>query len=221
MPSVTSRGESTPFRLPATGSIPEFAIADSDLRTSMHRTAELQLLVRAASAHEQQSATSGQLWGRIGELYTALRYGVRLCRKCAQGHDGRLGNDLVEIKTITPKKRKLCVRAKRSGNFSLLAVVRVLPDQRFDVRIVRRDRLPKYGEGKYLVLSWSRACALAEPIGCRGEPYERHAVTSETGGSSSGSPHVTNCGLVTPPEESAAGHGEIPAVGPCCVNFPR
>jgi hypothetical protein len=123
---------------------------------------ELQRLVCEALAREQQTGKGSALWGRVGELYAAIRYGVKLSRRNAQGHDGRLGNDLVEIKTITPLKRKPFVRAKRAGNFSMIAVVRVRPDHHFEARIVRRDRLPTGNDGAYVVLSWSRACALAE-----------------------------------------------------------
>jgi hypothetical protein len=123
---------------------------------------ELQRLVCEALALEQQTGKGSTLWGRVGELYAAIRYGVKLSRRNAQGHDGRLGNDLVEIKTITPQKRKPFVRAKRAGNFSMIAVVRVRPDHQFEARIVRRDRLPKGNGGAYVVLSWSRVCALAE-----------------------------------------------------------
>jgi len=124
--------------------------------------AQLRRLVCEASAREQQTGKACPLWGRVGELYAARRFGVKLSRKYAQGHDGRLGNDLVEIKTITPRKRKPFVRAKRAGNFSMIAVVRVCPDHQFEARIVRRDRLPKGNDGAYVVLSWSRVCALAE-----------------------------------------------------------
>lgn len=126
---------------------------------------ELRRLVREASSREKQTGKVSALWGRVGELYAAIRYGVKLSRRNAQGHDGRLGNELVEIKTITPRKRKPFVRAKRAGNFSMLAVIRVRPDHQFEARIVRRDRLPKGNDGAYVVLSWSRVCALAEPIG--------------------------------------------------------
>lgn len=151
--------------VPATGPSSESLTAPKAVR-AVSPGRELQRRVRAVCFSDRLIGTVGRLWGRVGELYAALHYGVKLCRECAQGHDGRLGNDLVEIKTITSLKRKLYVRAKRSGNFSLLAVVRVLPDHRVDLRIVRRDRLLKCCEGKYLVLSWSRVCALADPIGC-------------------------------------------------------
>lgn len=140
-------------------------LGDRRTQRCCSQPAELRRLVCEASEREEQTGKISALWGRVGELYAAIRYGVKLSRRHAQGHDGRLGKELVEIKTITPRKRKPFVRAKRAGNFSMLAVIRVRPDHQFEARIVRRDRLPKGNDGAYVVLSWSRVCALAEPIG--------------------------------------------------------
>jgi hypothetical protein len=125
---------------------------------------ELRRSVREAMACELRTGEPSLLWGRIGERYAAERFGLQLSRNNSQGHDGRIGNDFVEIKTITPLKQKPFVRVKRAGNFSMLAVIRVRPDYRFEARIVRRDRLPKGNGGAYLVLAWSSVCALAEPV---------------------------------------------------------
>ncbi len=173
MNAVTSRGASAPIPAHTTSTSQSSSptahsgagISNSKSQECRHQPKKLQRLVCEAVAREQRTGEACPLWGRIGELYAALRYGLKLSRKNAQGHDGRLGNDLVEIKTITPRKRKPFVRAKRAGNFSMLAVVRIHPDHQFETRIVRRDRLSKGNDGAYLVLSWERACALAEPIG--------------------------------------------------------
>ena len=123
----------------------------------------LRQLVADAIAHDESNpSTPSPLWGKIGELYVAERFGVLLSRDNAQGHDGRLDNEFVEIKTITPHKERSFVRVKRSGNFSVLAIVRVDEDHRFDARLIRRDRFLKEGEGKYATLSWSTACELAK-----------------------------------------------------------
>lgn len=121
-------------------------------------------LVSYASACEHNTGCAGQCWGRAGELFAASKLGLCLCREYTQGHDGRLGNDLVEIKTITPTKRRPFVRGKRSGNFNLLAVVRFHSSGDAELRLIRRSRLPKGDGGAYFGLSWSRACALAEPV---------------------------------------------------------
>ncbi len=164
--SALSRAHETSSNLQSNAAAnPGFESGDRRLLKCGLHPQQLRLLVCEASSREKQTGKVSALWGRVGELYAAIRYGVKLSRRNAQGHDGRLGNELVEIKTITPRKRKLFVRAKRAGNFSMLAVIRVRPDHQFEARIVRRNRLPKGNDGAYVVLSWSRVCALAEPFG--------------------------------------------------------
>lgn len=145
--------------LPRSGCPPTTKATRSDQPA---KDSELRGLIFEAKAREHQTLQPCPLWGRAGELYAAQRFGLTLSRSHTQGHDGRLGNDLVEIKTITPLKRKPFVRVKRSGNFNVIAVVRVLPDHQFEARLVRRDRLPKGRGGEYFVLPWSKVCALAE-----------------------------------------------------------
>ncbi len=43
-----------------------------------------------------------QVYGDIGELFAAITHGVKLHKNYAQGSDSRLGNDFIEVKTITP-----------------------------------------------------------------------------------------------------------------------
>lgn len=122
--------------------------------------AELLGLLMDAIAHSAKSPDPFPLWGRIGELYVAERFGVELTRAHTQGHDGRLGDDVVEIKTITPNKAKAFVTVKRAGNFNLLAVVRVDSDYQLDARLISRDNLPASKGGKIAVVSWQTACRL-------------------------------------------------------------
>jgi hypothetical protein len=136
----------------------------SETRNPCPELKDLRRLLSLASELENEAGKVSPLWGRIGELYAAFRYGIRLSRKNAQGHDGRIGNDLVEIKTITPLKRKPFVRVKRAGNFNKIAVVWIRPDLQVEVRMVRRDRLTTGNHGSYFKLSWRRACAIAEPM---------------------------------------------------------
>lgn len=112
-------------------------------------------LIKEAVLQEKLSPGPSPLWGRIGELYVAERFGVVLSRSHAQGHDGRLGREFVEIKTITPHKRRAFVRVKRTGNYSLLAVVRVNEAYQLDARLIRRDQLAKGAKGKFATLAWS------------------------------------------------------------------
>ena len=47
-----------------------------------------------------------QIGGELGELYVEIKYGILRHAPGTQGSDGRLGNDWVEVKTISPEKRK-------------------------------------------------------------------------------------------------------------------
>ncbi len=91
------------------------------------------------------------IYGDIGELYGAIKYGIVLKKNKAQGSDGTLGNDHVEIKTISPHKKKHGVEVKASGNFNKLLVVNI--DQNFNVqsRMIDRKSIRRQVNGKYTV----------------------------------------------------------------------
>ena len=95
-----------------------------------------------------------EVWGDIGELFGAITYGIKLNRTYAQGADGRLGNDHVEIKTITPFKKKDEVLVDLSGHFIKLLVVKI--NEAFQVcgRMVDRRSLPT-PRGRYLRVRWA------------------------------------------------------------------
>lgn len=96
-----------------------------------------------------------QVYGDIGELYGAITYGIALHRNYAQGSDGKLGNDFVEVKTITPFKSNdiVCLNLKR--NFSKVLVVKIGQDFEVSGKLVDRKALPKV-KGDKLMLSWDR-----------------------------------------------------------------
>lgn len=142
--------------------IQEGELVEDDFREEY--TPEIQWLLMEVEDDEANGIIPSPKWGRIGEIYVANRFGVVLSREHAQGHDGRLGNDLVEIKTLTPLKHRPIVRVKRKANFSLLAVVRVNEDHEFDALLVKRSNLPMAGEGDYLFIDWNTLRGLAEPI---------------------------------------------------------
>jgi hypothetical protein len=121
-------------------------------------------LLMDAIAHGATSTYPSPLWGRIGELYVAERFGVELTKAHTQGHDGRLGHDHVEIKTITPTKKRRFVTVKRAGNFSLLAVVCVDDNYQLDARLLSRAKLPAGNGGGIAVVSWRTACLLGSPV---------------------------------------------------------
>lgn len=95
-----------------------------------------------------------QIWGELGELYAEIEYGIKRHKPHTRGSDGRLGNDFIEIKTISPEKNSEQVRVKRAGNFNKLLIVRITEDFSFEGRLIARKELPK-GEGKYATASWS------------------------------------------------------------------
>lgn len=96
-----------------------------------------------------------QIYGDIGELFGAITYGIDLHRNYAKGSDGRLGNDFVEIKTITPFKKSDVVNVRLDRHFSKLLVVKI--DENFEVsgRLVDRRRLPKTRRS-VLCITWNK-----------------------------------------------------------------
>lgn len=67
-----------------------------------------------------------------------------------------MGNDWVEVKTISPEKARTKVRVKRAGNFNKLVVVKIDETFEFDAKIIDRRELGK-GRGKHARVSWKEA----------------------------------------------------------------
>lgn len=103
------------------------------------------------------------IFGELGELYAELRYRLKRNRAHAPGADGRIGDDHVEVKTISPVKKKHKIQLKRSGNFNKVIVVRVSADFEFESRMFERKRLGK-GKGKYARISWASIDSCASSI---------------------------------------------------------
>lgn len=122
------------------------------------------------AAYQYKSATGRylQIWGELGELYAQVRYGVKLHKPHTRGSDGKLGNNFVEIKTISPEKFKQRIDVKRAGNFSKLIIVRVDDAFEFQSLILDRKAIGK-GVGKIARVRWS------EHFGC--EPGEQSGLT--------------------------------------------
>jgi hypothetical protein len=93
------------------------------------------------------------IYGELGELYGEAKFGIKRHRPMAQGSDGRLGNDLIEIKTISPGKNSDVVFVKRSGNFSKLLIVKISERFEFTAKMVDRKSLGK-GQGKFAKAKW-------------------------------------------------------------------
>ncbi|HSF13236.1 MAG TPA: hypothetical protein VLA50_09730 [Erythrobacter sp.] len=96
-----------------------------------------------------------QVYGDLGELFGAIRYGIKLHRNYAQGSDGKLGNDFVEIKTITPFKTESAVTLNLERNFSKVLIVKIDADFEISGKLIDRKVLPKT-KGKRLRLDWEQ-----------------------------------------------------------------
>ena len=106
-------------------------IYEQDLRAQYpEATPELidvfERLVEVAVDHKTITGNYLQVWGELGELYAEIKFGVKRHRPKTQGSDGKLGNDFVEVKTISPEKSAHKVQVKLAVNFSKLLVVKII-----------------------------------------------------------------------------------------------
>ncbi|MAD65023.1 hypothetical protein [Haliea sp.] len=111
-------------------------------------------LVQCAAEYHELTGRYLQIWGELGELYAEIKYGIERHRPGMAGSDGRMGNDWVEIKTISPEKGKGKVLVKRAGNFNKLLVVRITEHFQFESRLIDRKQLGK-GRGKNARYTWN------------------------------------------------------------------
>ena len=95
-----------------------------------------------------------QVWGELGELYAEIEYGIKRHKPHTRGSDGKLGNDFIEIKTISPEKNSEQVKVKRAGNFNKLLIIKITKDFTFEGQLIARKDLSK-GEGKHVTALWS------------------------------------------------------------------
>jgi hypothetical protein len=118
-------------------------------------------LHRQAVDYFDQTERHLDIYGALGELYAAARYGLRLHRAKAQGSDGRVDNDFIEVKTIGPENATRKVWVKLTGNFNHLVIVRIAPDFTIESRKIPRDRFARGSTGR-AGIAWSRAEALEQ-----------------------------------------------------------
>ena len=128
----------------------------SFIKTQAPTSPQTLALIEEARNHYRRTGQRSQLLGEIGELYAAEVFGIERHKPYAQGSDGRIGDMLIEIKTITPGKRQKSVEVKRSGNFRMLVVVRIWGNFRMEARMIDRRCLPKGSEPKVTV-TWEMA----------------------------------------------------------------
>ena len=110
-------------------------------------------LIGLAQDYFQLTGKHLQVYGDIGELYGAITHGINLHRNYAKGSDGRLGNDFVEVKTITPFKRRNVVEINPERSFSKVLIIKI--NDEFEVRgkLIARKALPK-PIGKKILINW-------------------------------------------------------------------
>lgn len=110
-------------------------------------------LVESAAKYKHITGRHLPILGELGELFAEIMFGIKRHGPRTQGSDGKLGDDFVEIKTITPDKHNDVVQVKRAGNFSKLVVVKITDDFQFGARMIERKTLLK-GNGKFATISW-------------------------------------------------------------------
>ena len=115
------------------------------------------LVVNAKSYHSITGRYL-QIWGELGELYAEVKYGIKRHKPNTRGSDGKLGNDFIEIKTMSPEKLGEEVQVKRAGNFNKLLVVKIANDFTFEGLFYERKDLSK-GEGKHARVTWTTIIA--------------------------------------------------------------
>ena len=115
-------------------------------------------LVEVAAKYKKLTGRHLPILGELGELFAEIMFGIKRHNPMTRGSDGMLGNDFVEVKTITPDKKGDGVRIKRAGNFGKLVVVKISDDFQFAARMVDRRLLGK-GKGKWATLSWDAMIA--------------------------------------------------------------
>lgn len=114
-----------------------------------------QRLLTVAQDYHELTGRHLQVYGDLGELYGAIVHQLKLHRNYAQGSDGKIGNDFVEVKTITPFKSKSRVVLNLERNFSKVLIVRI--DDGFEVqsKLIDRKKLPKC-KGRKLRIDWEQ-----------------------------------------------------------------
>ena len=110
-------------------------------------------LLMVAEEYHVATGRHLQVYGDIGELFGAITYGIKLHRNNAEGSDGRVGNDFIEVKTITPFKKKDVVTVDMNGNFSKLLIVKIDEEFQISHRLIKRKNLPKSSD-RYLKVLW-------------------------------------------------------------------
>ena len=145
----------------------EWELVDEKELSALHPQVDPELvmifesLVENARSYYKRTRRYLQIWGELGELYAEIEYGIKRHKPYTRGSDGKLGNDFIEIKTISPEKNGGQVQVKRAGNFNKLLVVKITKDFTFEGRFIGRKKLSK-GDGIHARVSWTALTAADE-----------------------------------------------------------
>ncbi len=116
-------------------------------------------LLELAERYHRETGRHLQVYGDIGELFGAIAFGIKLHRNYAMGSDGRLGNDFVEIKTLTPFKKKDSAILRLDRHFSKVLLVKISEDFAVSGRLIDRKELSRRTVGN-LRVTWSQVNGL-------------------------------------------------------------
>lgn len=111
-------------------------------------------LIDTAQHYHELTGRHLQVYGDIGELYGVITHGLKLHRNYAEGSDGRIGNDFVEVKTITPFKSNDTITLNLKRNFNKVLIVKINADFEVRGKLISRKALPKV-KGDKLLLDWN------------------------------------------------------------------
>lgn len=91
-----------------------------------------------------------------------------------------MGNDWVEVKTISPEKLGEATHVKRAGNFNKVLVIKIGEDFDFQAKMIDRKLLGK-GKGKRAKVVWGQhASPVIKNPGAASAPGSQH-VNASTG----------------------------------------
>jgi hypothetical protein len=122
--------------------------------SSMRKLERLEIQISNAQEALAREEDIGGRIGEMGELYAEARFRMKRHRKCAQGSDGKIGNEFVEVKTISPWKKTPEVSVKLSGNWSRLVVVKINERWVFEAKMWSRREVGPGNGGKHAKVRW-------------------------------------------------------------------
>lgn len=150
------QSELSPEREPSheSESSPECEPSTEKSESSPEIWRRLMELIRQADEAQVKGENIGSQIGEMGELFAEAKFGIKRHRRYAQGSDGKIGNDFVEVKTFSPWKKVSHVRVKLAGNWNKLILVRISDPWIFEAKIFNRAELVHMKGCKRVTANW-------------------------------------------------------------------